>query len=275
MVVRGSNRESIERESKLDTLDPMTLFLFAFWQLTFFAFSLTAAFSGSTFLSMPFSLEVDQEGRDLVGTHNNNIVHATTMTAPQKIYRQRRQQRWRRQAGAAVGVVLLMMGIAYKTFGKQTTNTESFTLTSPAFAYGQAIPVQYARDDGDNTPPPLTWQGAPSGTRSFALIVDDPDAPDPVAPQTVWVHWVVYNIGPTTTSVPLTASHGLNDWNVAQYDGPAPPIGRHRYFFKLHALDTVLHDLGPSATKATLEQAMQGHILGTATLMGTYQKKGG
>jgi hypothetical protein len=121
----------------------------------------------------------------------------------------------------------------------------------------------------------------PDGTKSLALIVDDPDAPDPAAPKRTWVHWVLYNIPPTanglpeavaSSSLPKGTREGTNDWNRTGYGGPCPPIGRHRYFFKLYALDVVLPDLGP-ARKAELEKAMEGHIPAKAELVGTYQKR--
>ena len=128
--------------------------------------------------------------------------------------------------------------------------------------------------------PPLAWDGVPDGTKSLALILDDPDVPDPKAPKRVWVHWIVYNLPPTTKelpeAVPVNAlpggtRMGVNDWGKPSYGGPCPPIGRHRYFFKLYALDTVLSDVD-RPSKAALEKAMQGHVIGTATLLGTYQK---
>jgi Raf kinase inhibitor-like YbhB/YbcL family protein len=128
--------------------------------------------------------------------------------------------------------------------------------------------------------PPLAWTGMPANTRSLALIVDDPDAPDPKAPQRVWVHWVLYNIPPTTASIaeaasgqaiPSGAAEGTNDWTRSGYGGPCPPIGRHRYFFKLYALDDVLR-IDKPPNKAALETAMKGHVLAQAELIGTYQK---
>lgn len=155
----------------------------------------------------------------------------------------------------------------------------TFTLTSPAFGHGAEIPTA-STCQGKDASPPLAWSGAPAGTRSFALIVDDPDAPDPRAPKMTWVHWVLYDIPPATTQLPegvatgdLPAGtrQGTNDWKRTGYGGPCPPIGRHRYFFKLYALDTALPDLG-APTKARLEQAMEGHVLARAELVGTYQK---
>lgn len=152
-------------------------------------------------------------------------------------------------------------------------------LTSTVFFQGGMIPQRYTCD-GQDVSPPLVWSGLPAGTKSLVLIVDDPDAPDPAAPRMTWVHWVLYNIPPATTglpegipakALPLGTLQGLNDWQRTGYGGPCPPIGRHRYFYKLYALDTVLPDLGRPA-KAALEKAMQGHILGHAELMGQYQR---
>ncbi|TMG98367.1 MAG: YbhB/YbcL family Raf kinase inhibitor-like protein [Betaproteobacteria bacterium] len=159
----------------------------------------------------------------------------------------------------------------------------AMTITSPVFRHEGAIPARYTCE-GDDVSPPLAVGGIPSAAKSLALIVDDPDAPDPAAPKRVWVHWVMYNLPPTTKELPegvradaLPAGTrvGKNDWGNAEYGGPCPPIGRHRYFHKLYALDTVLAELN-QPNKAALEKAMQGHIIGEATLMGTYQKaKGG
>lgn len=151
-------------------------------------------------------------------------------------------------------------------------------LTSTAFAHHDEIPSAYTCE-GRDIAPPLAWSGAPAGTRSFALIVDDPDAPDPAAPKMTWVHWVLYDIPPTAHALPEGGSplprgtrEGLNDWQRTGYGGPCPPIGRHRYFFKLYALDTLLGDLN-TPTKARLEAALRGHVLAQAELIGTYQKK--
>ena len=155
----------------------------------------------------------------------------------------------------------------------------ALTLTSSAFSNGGEIPEQYTCS-GRDVSPPLAWTGVPEGTRSLVLIVDDPDAPDPKAPKMTWVHWVLYNIPPTATAIPEAASagdllpgtqSGPNDWKRTRYDGPCPPIGRHRYFHKLYALDTVLTGL-KTPTKKQAEAAMEGHILANVELMGTYQK---
>ncbi len=152
-------------------------------------------------------------------------------------------------------------------------------LISTAFSEGQPIPRLYTCE-GDDRSPPLAWSAVPAGTRSLVLIVDDPDAPDPAAPRMTWVHWVLYNLPPTTAdltqgvapgALPAGTLEGLNDWKRTGYGGPCPPIGRHRYFFKLYALDKILPDLR-SPAKPLLERSMQGHVLGQATLMGTYQK---
>ncbi len=154
------------------------------------------------------------------------------------------------------------------------------TLVSSAFAANGEIPACHTCE-GEDVSPPLAWSGAPQGTRSFALIVDDPDAPDPKAPKMTWVHWVVYNLpatvhglpeGVTFRSLPAGAQEGLNDWKRSNYGGPCPPTGRHRYFHKLYALDSVLANLS-APTKAELERAMKGHVLAHAELIGTYQKK--
>ena len=152
---------------------------------------------------------------------------------------------------------------------------------SSAFTDGQEIPRRHTCE-GEDVSPPLAWSGAPAGTKTFALIVDDPDAPDPKAPQMTWVHWVLYNLPATATALPegvkpaaLPAGtrEGRNDWKRTGYGGPCPPIGRHRYFHKLYALDAALADLGTPG-KAELERAMKGHVLARAELVGTYQKKG-
>jgi Raf kinase inhibitor-like YbhB/YbcL family protein len=150
-------------------------------------------------------------------------------------------------------------------------------LTSAAFVSHAEIPTPHTCEGSDRSPP-LAWAGAPAGTRTFALIVDDPDAPDPAAPKMTWVHWVLYNIPASVQTIaegagaPPGAHEGLNDWKRPGWGGPCPPIGTHRYFFKLYALDASLPDLKPR-TKAALEAAMQGHVLAKAELVGTYRKK--
>lgn len=155
----------------------------------------------------------------------------------------------------------------------------AFLLQSPVFGAGQPIPAMYTCQ-GEDVSPPLEWREVPAGTRALALIVDDPDAPDPKAPKMTWVHWVLYNLPGASSGLPQNAStaalppgtrEGTNDWKRTGWGGPCPPIGRHRYYFKLYALDAPLGDLGP-LTKPQLEAAMKGHVLGQAVLMGTYQK---
>jgi Raf kinase inhibitor-like YbhB/YbcL family protein len=152
-------------------------------------------------------------------------------------------------------------------------------LQSSAFAPQGEIPKRYTCD-GEDVSPPLKWSDLPPNTASLALIVDDPDAPDPAAPKMTWVHWVLYNIPPSVTELPEDAHkgdlpaeimQGINDWHKTGYRGPCPPIGRHRYFHKLYALDVVLPDLG-KPSKAALEKAMVGHILASKELIGTYQR---
>jgi len=155
----------------------------------------------------------------------------------------------------------------------------TLSLSSNAFPPAGEIPKEYTCD-GEDVSPPLAWSGAPAGTKSFVLIVDDPDAPDPKAPKTTWVHWVLYEIPASATALPRAATakslpagtrEGVNDWKRTGYGGPCPPVGRHRYFHKLYALDASLGNLD-RPTKATLERAMQAHILAKAELVGTYQR---
>jgi len=152
-------------------------------------------------------------------------------------------------------------------------------ITSGAFADGGSMATKYTCE-GQDISPPLQWDGAPEGTRSLALIVDDPDAPDPAAPKMTYVHWVLYNLpidvdglpeGTAQADLPAGTLEGLNDWQRTGYGGPCPPIGRHRYYFKLYALDVVLDDLA-EPTKAQLLAAMEGHVLEQAQVVGTYQK---
>lgn len=151
-------------------------------------------------------------------------------------------------------------------------------IESSAFQDQGEIPMRYTCD-AEDTSPPLSWSGVPADSRSLVLILDDPDAPDPAAPRMTWVHWVLYNIPPGSTGLPEAVTQlppgtleGTNDWKRTGYGGPCPPVGRHRYFHKLYALDSVLPDLG-EPTKPELEQAMKGHVIDQAVLMGTYRKK--
>ena len=152
-------------------------------------------------------------------------------------------------------------------------------IRSPAFAPNTSIPRRHTCE-GEDTAPPLQWSGVPTGAASLVLIVDDPDAPDPAAPPRPWVLGVLYTLPPVAAGrpaggrpLPEGTQEGLNDWRRSGYGGPCPPIGRHRYFFKLYALDRTLPAL-QQPTKAAAEQAMQGHVLAQAELVGTYQKQG-
>jgi Raf kinase inhibitor-like YbhB/YbcL family protein len=151
-------------------------------------------------------------------------------------------------------------------------------ISSPAFKANQLIPQQYTCD-GRDVSPPLAWSEVPAQAKSLVLIVEDPDAPDPAAPKMVWVHWVLYNLPVASaglaeaiaaSALPSGTGEGVNDWKRTGYGGPCPPIGRHRYYFRLYALDTVLPDLH-KPTKAKLLQAMSGHVLAEADVVGTYQ----
>jgi len=150
-------------------------------------------------------------------------------------------------------------------------------ITSSAFAEGQPIPAKHTCD-GENVSPPLAWDKPAEATKSLALIVDDPDAP-----AGTWVHWVLYDLPPSTTELPegmpgqnevlAGAKQGRNDFKKIGYGGPCPPRGNpHRYFFKLYALDQKLN-LTAGATKADVEKAMKGHILAEGKLMGMYKRK--
>lgn len=156
------------------------------------------------------------------------------------------------------------------------------TLASSAFAHQGLVPARHTCE-GQDVSPALAWQGVPGGTHSLVLIVDDPDAPDPRAPKMTWVHWLLYNLPPDATGLPegvaparLPAGtlQGVNDWHRTGYGGPCPPVGRHRYFHRLYALDVKLPDLH-QPDKAKLEQAMRGHVLAQAELIGLYQKRRG
>ena len=150
------------------------------------------------------------------------------------------------------------------------------TILSPAFENQAPIPTKHTCE-GEDVSPALAWEGLPKGTKSLALVVDDPDAR-----AATWVHWVLYDLPPTATGLragvrladlPAGTREGQNDWGRVGWRGPCPPSGRHRYLFKLYALDTALGDRG-ALTKAELESALRGHVLARAELVGTYQKKG-
>ena len=156
---------------------------------------------------------------------------------------------------------------------------ETMILTSTAFEHNGEIPSLYTCD-GRDISPPLGWKNVPDAAKSLVLIVDDPDAPDPKAPKMTWVHWVLYNLPPDlnklqqdvkSSELPFGTLEGLNDWKRTGYGGPCPPIGRHRYFHKLYALDEMLPELG-TPTKSKVEKAIAGHIVATSELMGTYER---
>ena len=154
-------------------------------------------------------------------------------------------------------------------------NASSLEIKSDAFKEGGYIPARYTCES-DNLSPPLSWSKAPEGTKSFALICDDPDAP-----MGTWVHWVVFNIPPEITYLEENAlgrgkilsgiREGINDFRKHAYGGPCPPSGTHRYFFKVYALDTML-DISPNSQKSDLENAMKGHILAEGQIIGLYKR---
>ncbi|TAN66683.1 MAG: YbhB/YbcL family Raf kinase inhibitor-like protein [Methylobacter sp.] len=179
-----------------------------------------------------------------------------------------------------IGFIFLVFSSFYTTAvlaeGEQNM---SMILKSPDFVHQGDIPKTFTCD-GDDSSPALSWSGAPLHTKSWVLIVDDPDAPDPAKPKMTWVHWLLYNIPPTVTELPRAVAvgdlpvgtqQGKNDWKRTGYGGPCPPIGRHRYFHKLYALDIELPNLH-LPNKSQLEAAMAGHIIGQAELIGTYQR---
>jgi Raf kinase inhibitor-like YbhB/YbcL family protein len=182
-----------------------------------------------------------------------------------------------RRGSVVVIIVAVLAGCGAGSLGEEAV--VKLSITSTAFEHEGRIPRHYTCE-GDDASPPLAWTGVPEGAQTLVLIVDDPDAPDPSNPRVTWVHWVLYDIPATATglaekvapsALPAGTREGLNDWKRTGYGGPCPPIGRHRYFHKLYALDTELGDLG-RATKAEVENAMKGHVLAEAVLMGTYQK---
>jgi Raf kinase inhibitor-like YbhB/YbcL family protein len=199
-------------------------------------------------------------------------------------------------ASAAVAAIALELGCASPALPEQGKPVEGvpaapatapttggdemqkIDLTSSAFEPGGEIPAVHTCQ-GDDLSVPLAWSGVPEGTKSLALIVDDPDAPDPAAPKMTWVHWVLYDLPPDCAGLsagvkelPRGTREGQNDWKRTGYGGPCPPIGRHRYFHKLYALEIVLPDLG-RPTKDQLLAAMEGHVLAAGELIGTYRKR--
>jgi len=155
----------------------------------------------------------------------------------------------------------------------------SLTITSSSFPHDGIIPARHTCD-GQNISPALAWTDIPDGTKSLVLIVDDPDAPDPAAPKMTWVHWLLYNLPPNVNGLPEGVEarmlppgtmQGINDWSSTGYGGPCPPVGSHRYFHKLYALNTILPD-EKNSTKAILEKAMQGHVIAQTELIGHYKR---
>ena len=187
--------------------------------------------------------------------------------------RLRRLARWMLLLVAMPAVVLVQCS---GSGSKEGESPMGLALTSPAFEDGGMIPSEFTCD-GANASPPLEWSDVPQGTKSFALICDDPDAP-----LGTWVHWVLYGLPPDTTSLPNAvpadevvaggALQGKNDFKRIGYGGPCPPSGKpHRYFFKLYALDAEL-DLKPGVKKKDLEKAMKGHVLARGQLVGRYKR---
>jgi len=174
----------------------------------------------------------------------------------------------------ALLVALLLAGLPWETAG-----AASLSLYSSAFDAKGSIPKRFTCQ-GENISPPLRWTGVPSAAKSLVLFVLDPDAPDPRNPKMTWVHWVVYNLpakkgslsaAMKTANLPGHATAGRNGWGNTEYGGPCPPIGRHRYFFKLYALDTELHGLN-NPDKDAVVAAMQGHVIEKTELVGLYEK---
>ena len=171
----------------------------------------------------------------------------------------------------------LVLSLGSPAHAEGPASEAAMKLSSPSFADQGPIPRVHTCE-GKDTSPALAWTDLPPGTASLVLIVDDPDAPDPAKPRMTWVHWVLYDIPTATAGLaegltvpPDGARNGTNDWKHGGYGGPCPPVGRHRYFHKLYALDTTLGDLG-QPDKTRVEAAMKGHVLAQATLVGTYQK---
>jgi Raf kinase inhibitor-like YbhB/YbcL family protein len=183
----------------------------------------------------------------------------------------------RRERVAETIALAIICGSGTSSIAKELS---AMRVASPSFAANAEIPSKFTCQGADHSPP-LSWAEVPAESKSLALIVDDPDAPDPAAPRMTWVHWVLYNIPPRATGLaeaiatkelPPGSLEGVNDWKRTGYRGPCPPIGRHRYVHKLYALDVLLPDLH-RPSKAALEKAMAGHILARAELVGTYQKR--
>ncbi len=169
-----------------------------------------------------------------------------------------------------VGVVVIC-SLFLNALNAEAIDMATVKISSSAFNHKELIPSKYTCD-GMDVNPPLAIENVPSGAKSLALIVDDPDAP-----RGMWVHWIVWNIDPGTkeikeNSVPPGAKQGMSDFGKRDYGGPCPPSGTHRYFFKLYALDATL-SLGPDTTKTALEAAMKGHVIAQAEIIGLYKRK--
>lgn len=190
-------------------------------------------------------------------------------------------QQTKRRLYRHLPLMLFMLGFAFLAVDGRLDAEENMplTLSSTAFTHGGEIPSRYTCE-GEDSSPPLSWEGVSEEAQSLVLIVDDPDAPDPKAPKMTWVHWVLYNLpsetdalpeGVTSRDLPPGTKEGINNWDRTGYGGPCPPIGRHRYFFKLYALDTLL-EIGKNPTKKEVEAAMQGHVIQQCELVGTYKQ---
>jgi len=180
-----------------------------------------------------------------------------------------------------IRLLFLVASVSYAVVALSADGEQnmSFNLSSPDFIHLGEIPKTFTCDGNDSSPA-LSWSGLPAHTKSLVLIVDDPDAPDPANPKMTWVHWLLYNIPAATTELPRAVAasalpagtqQGKNDWKRTGYGGPCPPVGRHRYFHKLYALDIDLPDLH-QPNKTQLEAAMAGHIIAHTELLGTYQR---
>jgi Raf kinase inhibitor-like YbhB/YbcL family protein len=186
---------------------------------------------------------------------------------------------WHRGRGRAVLMMALAASAAFVASVPEAGAATSFTLESSAFRPQTEIPQRYTCE-GRDTSPPLAWRNAPAGTKSFVVLVDDPDAPDPAKPQRTAVHWVVYNLPAREVrltegerSLPAGTVLGTNDFHKTGYSGPCPNVGRHRYFFKIYALDETLPPKMGATTQRKVERAMKGHVLAQTQIVGTYQKR--
>lgn len=178
---------------------------------------------------------------------------------------------------AALLACLVVQGLGVSS--PEARDAAGLSLRTSAFAAGGPIPQRFTCD-GAGVSPPLSWSGVPREARSLVLLVEDPDAPDPRAPRTIWTHWLLYDLPPAATRLPENVKpselpagtrQGLNGWRREGYGGPCPPIGTHRYFFRLLALDTTLAKL-PRPTREAILDAVRGHVIARAELMGTYRR---